>query len=390
VAEQERLAQLCICTDQVDWRVHGKFVHGLYYVAGVDVSFFPDKLHAVAAVVVLSYPDMEVVYERCAFFRLTVPYMVGFLAFREVPALKIMLEKIPSEYTPQAVLVDGNGVFHPRRCGSATHLGILTDLPTIGVAKEVLKVKDVGVRVASQIAETLQEASSWAPLVKDGDTTGEPLAMLLRPNFGKKTVVVSVGHKVSLNTAVVLTASLCKSTIPEPIRQADLRSRAAVRAWFDGVSLAKLKLGAGDLLDIAMANMEKLGGRDVGDEPATKRLRPAQIDAEGRNRGADVVSALAPPDARARATKKKGFGCAPKAKMVWRVKTIPSQAISHDVTHTVDDDALDGESTRTPTVEEDCSFNSESVLFDRCEDCPPESMLWRFLKTSLCGLCVVR
>jgi deoxyinosine 3'endonuclease (endonuclease V) len=362
VAEQERLAKLCLTSDHIDWCVHGKFVHGLRYVAGVDVSFFPDKIHAVAAVVVLSYPDMKVVYERCATFRLTVPYMVGFLAFREVPALKAMLEKVPGKYKPQVVLVDGNGVFHPRRCGSATHLGIVTDMPTIGVAKDVLKVDDVGVRVASQIASKLQEASDWAPLTRDGDVNGEPLAMLLRPNFGKKTLVVSAGHRVSLNTAVVLTASLCKSTIPEPIRQADLRSRAAVRSWFDGASLAKLKLGAGDLLDIAVPNLET----SESNEPVTKRPRREQLHVEGSGR-------------------------ASKRKLVWKVKTVQSHANStHETATVIGDAALDSESTRTPVTEDSLSLDNDVVILDADEDTPSESLLWRFLKTSLCGLCIAR
>merc|ERR1719456_922345 len=193
MAEQERLAKLCVETDELDWTAHGQFIEGLRHVAGVDVSFFPDGTHAVAAVVVISYPQMEVVYERCATFKLKVPYMAGFLAFREVPALKAMLEKVPSKWQPQVVLVDGNGVFHPRRCGSATHLGIVTGLPTVGVAKDILQVGDVNVSTARDIAKTLGP-SDWAPLVRDCGK-GDPLAVLLRPNAGKKTVVVSVGHK---------------------------------------------------------------------------------------------------------------------------------------------------------------------------------------------------
>merc|ERR1712066_291728 len=84
------------------------------------------------------------------------------------------------------------------------------------------------------------------------DNSDAPLAVLLRPTNAKRQVVVSAGHRISLNTAVLLTTSLCKSSIPEPIRQADLRSRAAVWAWFDGTSLAKLKLGSGDLLEISV------------------------------------------------------------------------------------------------------------------------------------------
>merc|ERR1719313_1815268 len=100
-----------------------------------------------------------------------------------------MLDMVPEKWRPQAVLVDGNGVFHPRRCGSATHLGIVTGLPTIGVAKDILQVGDVNVSTARQVSQKLQGASDWAPLV--ADDRNEPLAVLLRPSSGQKTVVVS-------------------------------------------------------------------------------------------------------------------------------------------------------------------------------------------------------
>jgi deoxyinosine 3'endonuclease (endonuclease V) len=385
MAEQNRLAELCIRSDHIDWCVHGRFIQGLNFVAGVDVSFFPDKMHAVAAVVVLSYPDMEVVYERCATFRLTVPYMVGFLAFREVPALKAMLEKVPKKLKPQVVLVDGNGVFHPRRCGSATHLGIVTDFPTIGVAKDVLTVDGLGIRAAAKIARKLQAASDWAPLLEDGETNSEPLAMLLRPQVGKKTLVVSVGHRVSLNSAVILTASLCKSTIPEPIRQADLRSRAAVRAWFDGISLAKLRLGAGDLLDIDVPSVDT-----AGNEPAAKRPRRDRISDEGRS--AEIVESaefLTTRTPSKKQKKTKGCGHASKPVLVWKVKTVGSEAACTSGTHLVNDTSADSISTRTPTMEES-SENDEMVLVDDQEDSRLESTVWQFLTRSLCGLCMAR
>merc|ERR1719313_1720645 len=156
VAEQSRLAKLCVDTDDLDWSLQNGSISGLQHVAGLDISFFPDGTHAVAAVVVVSYPDLEVLYEQCATFQLKVPYMPGFLAFREVPAFKAMLEKVPSKWRPQVVLVDGNGVFHPRRCGAATHLGIVTGLPTIGAAKDVLQVGDINVATARALAEKLQ------------------------------------------------------------------------------------------------------------------------------------------------------------------------------------------------------------------------------------------
>jgi deoxyinosine 3'endonuclease (endonuclease V) len=381
-AEQEKLSKLSITRDELDWCVHGQFIHGLQHVASVDVSFFPDRLHAVAAVVVLTYPDMKVVYECLATFRLAVPYMAGFLAFREVPALKVMLDKVPSKFKPQVVLVDGNGVFHPRRCGSATHLGILTGLPTVGVAKDILQVGDVNAKVARIVADQLDKASDWAPLKGKSSDGQEPLAVLLRPSDAKRLLVVSAGHKISLNSAAVLTASLCKSSMPEPIRQADLRSRPAVWEWFDGVSLAKLKLGAGDLLEIDVPDLHAVDDA----EPDAKRARHTRIDQEGRNQD------------KSSHRKKKG---PLKESLVWRVKASPQEC---------DAKAKIGSVVKEIVACEETAFESDARI---CNSTLPDSLLvdnwfldddvssssevvhhsssfWGFLTSSLCGLCVVR
>jgi deoxyinosine 3'endonuclease (endonuclease V) len=355
VAEQERLSKLCVDADQLDFSAYGQFIHGLRYVAGVDVSFFPDGTHAVAAVVVVSYPDMEVVYEHCSKFKLKVPYMPGFLAFREVPALKAMIEKVPRKLRPQVVLVDGNGVFHPRKCGSATHLGIVTGLPTIGVAKEVMQVGDINERTAREIAKKLDKASAWAPLIgKDEDET---LASLLRPNFGKKILVVSAGHKISLGTATVLTASLCKTSIPEPIRQADLRSRAAVRAWFWGMAVAKLKLpsDAGNLLPFMMPEPER-------HENATSDSRGHELTSmhygSGRPHSFQTPGQAHPSQANMR----NRSGLPTKTKMVWRVK------------HASHGDLSAQSVQKTSTIEE----NNQAWRF------------WIIIRETLFGCCIAR
>lgn len=223
---------LCACTNKIE---------GLERVAGVDLSVFPDQGHGVAAVVVLSFPALEVIYEKCVTVDITVPYIPGYLAFREVPAIAALLDAVPEAVRPQIVFADGNGAFHPRRCGLATHLGITIGLPTIGVAKEVMKVDDVGSAVACEVAKTLNRGGDWAPLV--GPSGADPLAVLLRPSdTNRNTIVVSTGHLVSLPTAATIAAAMCRSTVVEPIRQADRKSRAAVKAWLAGTHLDALKL----------------------------------------------------------------------------------------------------------------------------------------------------
>ncbi|XP_017497952.1 endonuclease V isoform X4 [Manis javanica] len=141
--EQAQLKARVVDRDTEAWQRDPAF-SGLQRVGGVDVSFVKgDSVNACASLVVLSYPELEVVYEDCRMVSLTAPYMSGFLAFREVPflvdAVRRLQEREP-HLMPQVLLVDGNGVLHHRGFGVACHLGILTDLPCVGVAKKLLQV----------------------------------------------------------------------------------------------------------------------------------------------------------------------------------------------------------------------------------------------------------
>ena len=119
----------------------------LRLVAGVDVSFFSSEAaaitteqRAIATVVVLSFPALEVVYTAHQEVVLSTPYVAGFLAFREAAPLAALLRRLQTKHpqlAPQVVLVDGSGVLHPAGFGLACHLGVLTGLPTVGVAKNV-------------------------------------------------------------------------------------------------------------------------------------------------------------------------------------------------------------------------------------------------------------
>ncbi|XP_069916289.1 endonuclease V isoform X8 [Oryctolagus cuniculus] len=149
-----------------------------------------------------------VVYEESRMVRLTAPYVSGFLAFREAPflvdAVQRLREKQP-DLMPQVLLVDGNGVLHHQGFGVACHLGVLTDLPCIGVAKKLLQVDGLE-----------KDAAHKEQALRSHDRSTKP-------------VYVSVGHKVSLETAVRLTRHCCRFRVPEPVRQADIRSREHIR-----------------------------------------------------------------------------------------------------------------------------------------------------------------
>ena len=176
------------------------------FIAGVDVGFEADNTVTRAALVVLSFPGLEVVERRLAKLPTTFPYVPGLLSFREAPAVLKAYEQL--EQKPDLMLCDGQGIAHPRRLGIATHLGLWLDVPTIGVAKKRLvgKHEPVG-----------QEKGDWVPLL-DRD---ERIGTVLRSRSGCNPLYVSPGHRVSHDTALDwVLKCLTRYRLPEPTRQA--------------------------------------------------------------------------------------------------------------------------------------------------------------------------
>ncbi|XP_040845758.1 endonuclease V isoform X1 [Ochotona curzoniae] len=229
--EQARLRARVVQRDTEAWQREPGF-SGLRRVGGVDVSCVKgDSVRACASLVVLSYPELQVLYEESRLVSLTAPYVSGFLAFREAPflvdAVQRLQEKAP-DLMPQVLLVDGNGVLHHQGFGVACHLGVLTDLPCVGVAKKLLQVDGLenDARHKEQI-QLLRAGGQTFPLIGG---SGSILGMALRSHdHSTKPLYVSVGHRVSLETAVRLTHLCCRFRVPEPVRQADIRSREHVR-----------------------------------------------------------------------------------------------------------------------------------------------------------------
>ncbi|QSJ16958.1 deoxyribonuclease V [Nostoc sp. UHCC 0702] len=199
IAIQEQLRSQVITED--------KFKQPVQYVAGVDMGFEADGTISRAAVAVLSFPELQVIETTLAYRPTTFPYIPGFLSFREIPAVLDALEKIKT--IPDIILCDGQGIAHPRRLGIACHLGILIDIPTIGVAKSLLIGKH------EELPET---RGSWQPLIDRGETIG----VVLRTRTKVKPLYVSSGHKVSLPTAIdYVLRCTPKYRLPETTRIAD-------------------------------------------------------------------------------------------------------------------------------------------------------------------------
>ena len=184
-----------------------KLKEPVQYVAGVDMGFESNGTISRAAVAVLSFPDLQVIETSLAYRPTSFPYIPGFLSFREIPAVLDALEKI--QITPDIILCDGQGIAHPRRLGIASHLGVILDMPTIGVAKSLLIGKH------DQLPNT---KGSWQLLIHKGETIGA----VLRTRQGVKPVYVSIGHRISLNTAIDYVLSCTpKYRLPETTRIAD-------------------------------------------------------------------------------------------------------------------------------------------------------------------------
>ncbi len=153
-------------------------------IAGIDVSL---KDEGQAAVVVLSFPELEPVDRAVATRKLDFPYVPGLLSFREIPLIMDAIARL--NVLPDLLMVDGQGYAHPRRFGIACHLGVFLDIPSIGCAKSVLRghFENLGLTPGDQ-----------APLTDRGEVIG----MAVRSKVRTNPLIISIGHKIDLPTAV--------------------------------------------------------------------------------------------------------------------------------------------------------------------------------------------
>ncbi|MCK4836042.1 MAG: deoxyribonuclease V [Candidatus Aminicenantes bacterium] len=174
------------------------------YVAGVDIGY--KKGEGRAAIVLFRYPQMDLVDGIVVEGEVNFPYITGLLSFREIPLLLNGFEKLKID--PDIILVDGQGIAHPRRLGLASHLGLLLDCPTVGCAKS---------RLWGKYSEPGKEKGSIEYIYDKDDVIGA--AVRTRENV--KVVFVSIGHKMSLDSSIRVVLKCClKYRLPEPARLA--------------------------------------------------------------------------------------------------------------------------------------------------------------------------
>lgn len=175
-------------------------------VAGVDVGFENNGDITRAAIVVMSYPGLEIRESAIARCKTVFPYIPGLLSFRELPAVLTALNNL--ETLPDIFLCDGQGYAHPRRFGIACHLGLLTGIAAIGVGKS---------RLLGKYEDPANERGAWSPLTDKGETIGA----VLRTRTGVKPVFISQGHRISLLTAIhYVMQCTTRFKLPETTRQA--------------------------------------------------------------------------------------------------------------------------------------------------------------------------
>jgi len=182
--------------------------------AGVDVGFQEGGAVTRAAVAVLSYPELQLLETAIACRPTTFTYIPGLLSFRELPAVLDALAKLSS--IPDLLLCDGQGIAHPRHLGIASHLGLITDIPAIGVAKT---------RLYGIYGKVPEQRGAWTPLRAEGEIIGA----VLRTRAKVRPVFVSPGHRISMKTAIHYVMGCTTSfRLPETTRQAHrLASRLA-------------------------------------------------------------------------------------------------------------------------------------------------------------------
>ena len=176
------------------------------FIAGADVSIKKSRGTGTAAVVVLEYPELNPVETKIMQGEIDFPYVPGLLSFREAPLILQAFEQLT--HTPDLIMVDGQGIAHPRRLGIAAHLGLFFDTPTIGCAKS---------RLCGTHKEPAPEPGNYEELTDKNENIG----VVLRTKYNTKPVYISIGNKISIEDAIFWVMRCCRGyRLPEPTRLA--------------------------------------------------------------------------------------------------------------------------------------------------------------------------
>ena len=175
-------------------------------IAGADISFNKYSTTVYAGIVIMRFPELQPVAYSLVKKEVTFPYVPGYLAFREVPALLDAWEQLPAK--PDLLVVDGHGIAHPRRMGIAAHFGVVANTPTLGCAKKPL---------FGTYTEPGPEKGNYTALLDKDEVIGA----VLRTKDGVKPVFISPGYKMDVRSSLsVITTCIGRYRLPEPTRLA--------------------------------------------------------------------------------------------------------------------------------------------------------------------------
>lgn len=190
-------------------------------IAGVDLAYWEeeDQHYGACCIVVIDYHTKEVEEKVYSYGKVTVPYIPGFLAFRELPLVIEATKKLTSD--PDIFMFDGNGYLHYKHMGIATHASFFLQKPTIGVAKSYLKIKDVDFIMPEN------KAFAFSDIMIDEEVYGRAL----RTKENVKPIFVSCGNSIDLDTSIQIVSNLIgkESRLPIPVRLADLETHKVRR-----------------------------------------------------------------------------------------------------------------------------------------------------------------
>lgn len=179
-------------------------------VAGADIAILKSEKKLVCGIIVFSYPDLRIMERNREIVDETFPYVPTLLAFREAPAIIKTYARVIKK--PDILILDGQGLAHPRRFGIACHVGVALDIPVIGIAKK---------KLYGNYEEPGKKRGSWTSLVDPSD--GQVIGAVVRTKDNVKPVFVSIGHRIDLETAIKIALTCDRGyRIPEPTRQADI------------------------------------------------------------------------------------------------------------------------------------------------------------------------
>ncbi len=182
-----------------------RFRRPIKVITGFDLAFLGGK-EAVVAAVSLNYENLQVLERRALRLRVNFPYIPTFLGFREGPPIIRLLREL--KVKPDILMLDSHGISHPLLCGCASHVGVLIDKPTIGVAKS---------RLCGEWNKEPRRVGEWAPITYEGKVVGA----LLKSRKGSKPIFVSPGHRISLESSIkIVMRCVREHRLPEPIRLA--------------------------------------------------------------------------------------------------------------------------------------------------------------------------